>query len=417
MSEFSKEELGKRILELRSRKKMSQDELAVKVDTTRSTLSKWESGHSEPGALQLKKIAEAFGVTIDYLCGNNAAVGENVCVIDTCVVLDRPRVIDLLLEAKLYSKVVIPDVVIQELNFQKDHGKGATKQKAWLAMASITKKLDELTLDKSEYVKNENNDDKIMQIARNYALASANNKVDILTNDVYFSLKNETFGLKNLFIKSVKDIEAAFYVNDGFDEFDTQNFISEIKSKNLTRVKNAYKASVDVNRIDSITGWSPLILAIRNKNYDILEYLLTINGLDIEKRDNSKYIFTPLLHCCQLKDIKSMQILIDNGASVNASSRGINKGNTPLMVCSWGGFNDGLKLLMENEQLSYNQQDNNGFTALHKACKQGNFEAIELLIGHVDKNIEDFENRKAVELLKLDKSSPHYEKISKLFGK
>ena len=108
-----------------------------------------------------------------------------------------------------------------------------------------------------------------------------------------------------------------------------------------------------------------------------------------------------------------MTLLINNGASVNASSRGKNIGNTPLMVCAWGLFNEGIKVLMENDALSYNQQDNNGFTALHKACIKNNYDAVKLLINKIDNNIEDFKNKKAVEY--LDKESPFFEKISKLF--
>ena len=421
MSEFSKEELGKIILDLRMRKRMSQDELANKVGTTRTTVSKWESGSSEPGATHLIEIAKVFGVSIDYLCGNTETVGEKICVLDTCVVLERPRILDLLIEKRkeLYSKIIVPDVVQQELNYQKDHGKGGRKQTAWLAMASIANHKDDLIFETSEYKENEVNDDRIMQIARKYAFERANDSVVILTNDVYFSIQNETFGLKNLTVQSVKEIETQLYANENFDEYDTQNFISAVKTGNLDKVKKAYKLSVDVNRIDSQTGRTPLILAIRNKSYDVLEYLLSLDGVDIDRRDKSKYEFTPLLQCCQVRDLKSMQLLIKNGASVNSSSRGQNKGNTPLMVCAWSqpSFDEGLKLLMENEQISYNQQDSNGFTALHKACKRNNYGAIELLIDHVDKNIEDFENKKAVEHLKIDKSSPYYDKIRKLFQK
>ncbi len=417
MSEFSSEDLGQRILNLRIKKKMSQEDLAEKVGTTRTTLSKWECGNSEPGASQLISIAKVFGVSIDYLCGNDEGVDENICVFDTCVLLNRPRVLDLIIKANIYSKIVIPEVVIQELNRQKDQGKGSTKQRAWLAMASISNNKEVISIDKSQYYEGEINDEKIMRIAKNYALESINNKVVILTNDVYFTLKNETFGLKNLSIKSIKEIEASFYANDVFSEYDTQNFISAVKSKNLENVKRTYNSSIDVNRIDSETGWTPLIIAVRNRSYDILDFLLSLDALDIEKRDKAKYEFTPLLHCCQIQDTKSMKKLIDNGAGVNSSSRGKNKGNTPLMVCSWGSFNEGLKILMECDQLSYNQQDNNGFTALHKACKRNNFEAVKLLIDRIDKNIEDFENKKAVEHLKLDKRSPYYEEISRLFSK
>ena len=113
MSEFTNMDLGERILDLRTKKKMSQSELADLAQTTRTTISKWENGDSEPSASQLKKIADAFGVSIDYLCGNMDSVGETICVLDTCVILNRPRATDLLIKSKLYSKIVVPDVVVQ----------------------------------------------------------------------------------------------------------------------------------------------------------------------------------------------------------------------------------------------------------------------------------------------------------------
>ena len=173
---------------------------------------------------------------------------------------------------------------------------------------------------------------------------------------------------------------------------------------------------MDVNRVDSQTGLTPLIIAIKAKNHEILEYLLSIESIDLEKRDQEKYVFTPLLRACQMKDVVAMKMLIENGANVNSSSRGKNVGNTPLMVCSWKyPFIEGIKLLMENEDLSYNQQDNNGFTALHKACYWNQYEVIKLLIDKVDNNIEDFNNRKAVEL--LDKKNQNFARISALFNR
>lgn len=286
MSDFTNMDLGKRILDLRAKKKMSQTELADLAQTTRTTVSKWENGDSEPSASQLKRIADAFGVSIDYLCGNMDSVGETICVLDTCVILNRPRAIDLLIKSKLYSKIVVPDVVIQELNYQKDHAKGSMKQRAWLSMVTVENNKSSISIDKTVFTKNEVNDDRIMTVAKNYALACVNNKVDILTNDVYFSLKYQTFGIKNLSIKSFSDVEAFLHKDDDFDEFNTQKFISEVKSKSLSRVKNAYNPTVNINRIDPQTGLTPLIQAVRDRSYDIVEYLLSLDGIDIESIRN-----------------------------------------------------------------------------------------------------------------------------------
>ena len=418
MQNFTTQDLGNRILDLRRKKEMNQNELAEKANTTRSTVSKWETGDSEPSATQLKLLADAFGVSVDYLLGNDSSIGENICVLDTCTILNRPKVIDSLVSAGIYKKIIIPDVVYNELNYQKDHAKSSTKQKAWLAMVSVEKQKDNIILERTEHSKNLINDDKIMDVAKKYALLNTSNSVDVLTNDVYFSLKNATYGIKNIYIKSLNDIGGLLYKNDNFDEFDTQKFINTILTKNvsLNDVKKAFKKTVDVNRIDSASGLTPLIIAIRNKRYDIIEYLASLDSIDLERRDEQKYLFTPLLHACQIKDIQAMKILIEYGANVNGSSRGKNIGNTPLMVCTWKHpYIEGIKLLMENEALSYNQQDFNGFTALHKACFWNSLDAIKLLIDHIDRNIEDFENKKAVEL--LNKNLPNYREISALFKK
>ncbi len=416
MSDFTRQDLGNRIEDLRKKKNMTQTDLAEAAQTTRTTVSKWETGDSEPSATQLRLVADSLGVSVDYLLGNDASVGEKICVLDTCIILNRPRVIDLLVKTGLYDKIVIPDVVTDELNYQKDHGRGSNKQRAWLAMVTIEHQKNNITFDNTGFKKGEINDDKIMSVAKKYALLNINNVADVLTNDVYFSLKHETFGIKNINIKSFNDIEALLYKNDSFDEYDTQRFIGAVKSNKVDQVKKAYKNSVDINRVDSQTGHTPLIIAIRAKNHEILKYLLSLEEIDIEKRDSDKYAFTPLLHACQLKDLEAMKILIENGASVNASSRGKNIGNTPLMVCSWKyPFIEGIKLLMENEGLSYNQQDFNGFTALHKACVWNHYEVIKLLIDRVDNNIEDFKNKKAVEY--LDPKHQNFAKISALFNK
>ena len=109
-----------------------------------------------------------------------------------------------------------------------------------------------------------------------------------------------------------------------------------------------------------------------------------------------------------------MRLLINHGANVNSSGRGKNRGNTPLMVCSWGGFSEGVKFLISNNSTSFNQQDSNGFTALHKACIKNNYEIIKLLIDKIDKNIEDFENKKAFEY--LDQKRIEFKRIRSLFG-
>ncbi len=62
--------ISKRIKELRSKAKISQDKLSKKADIPFSTLVKIESGYTpNPSMETLVKIADAFGVGLDELLG------------------------------------------------------------------------------------------------------------------------------------------------------------------------------------------------------------------------------------------------------------------------------------------------------------------------------------------------------------
>lgn len=55
------------LLQLRKINHMSQEGLAEKVNVSRQTLSKWETGDSIPDIEKCKLLAEVFGVTLDDL--------------------------------------------------------------------------------------------------------------------------------------------------------------------------------------------------------------------------------------------------------------------------------------------------------------------------------------------------------------
>lgn len=59
--------LGERIYELRTKKGMSQGDLAEALDVSRQSISKWETGSSVPELDKLIKLSQLFGVTLDEL--------------------------------------------------------------------------------------------------------------------------------------------------------------------------------------------------------------------------------------------------------------------------------------------------------------------------------------------------------------
>lgn len=62
-----KEAIAKNIQQLRRSHKMTQNELALKINYTDKAVSKWERAESVPDIVALKQIADTFSVTVDYL--------------------------------------------------------------------------------------------------------------------------------------------------------------------------------------------------------------------------------------------------------------------------------------------------------------------------------------------------------------
>lgn len=64
--------LGDKILQLRKKNGLSQEQLGEKVDVTRQTISNWELGETAPNPEQLKKMSKAFNVSIDEILDNDS---------------------------------------------------------------------------------------------------------------------------------------------------------------------------------------------------------------------------------------------------------------------------------------------------------------------------------------------------------
>ena len=58
------------ILKLRTKKGMSQEELAEKVFVTRQAVSRWETGETVPNTDTLKLLSKLFCVSINTLLGS-----------------------------------------------------------------------------------------------------------------------------------------------------------------------------------------------------------------------------------------------------------------------------------------------------------------------------------------------------------
>lgn len=60
---------GERLKSLRTEKNLTQDDIAKILGCTQRKISYMERGVTEPDLQALSKLADYFGVSIDYLCG------------------------------------------------------------------------------------------------------------------------------------------------------------------------------------------------------------------------------------------------------------------------------------------------------------------------------------------------------------
>jgi len=400
MSEKSTSALAANIRTFREERGLSQQQLAESIRVQRPTLSTWENAHAEPSSSQLIALAKALNVSLDALAGQ-ARETRRVVVVDTSVLMKRPMIIDELVEK--FDDIVIPHIVGSELNSLKDgHGRG--KQRAWLALSHLEKMLDAGQVKYQPSPKKDGiADEKILAVAIERARSSLGDRVYMFSDDVYFAFLVKEANLANLEALTFPLYADKFPPDLNGDHLKSQNFYSLVKAHKLEELKKLSLADVDINRRDAESGFTPLIQAVRNRNYRMVEYLLALPGLDLDRTDQAKYCFTPLLHAAQFKHeaFKIFKLLVEKGADYEMGSLGKNKGNTPLMVCAWGGFRPGLEYLLEQD-ICVNQQDTNGFTALIKACLRDHLELALLLVQRpdVDVAIRSHENKQAVDYIK-----------------
>lgn len=63
--------LAERMRELRKERNLRQEQVAVALDIGISTYCRYEQGKREPTATFLDKLADYYGVSVDYLLGRS----------------------------------------------------------------------------------------------------------------------------------------------------------------------------------------------------------------------------------------------------------------------------------------------------------------------------------------------------------
>lgn len=388
--------LCQRIKELREKNGYTMDVMAKKLDelegtrgTNKSSVSRVEGGKtSERTLLEMtKKYCKIFGMSEAQT--KQFLRGDKIAIPDTSALLRNPNLIDEL--NKEYSKVVIPKIVIDELDNIKNNHTGkysaVLSKKAWEILRGISYGERTLCRDSNNSCLGSNGDCKIIQIAQE-TLDEHCCRIDIITEDIDYSA----------YLKG-HEMVSALYLKEYMATH--QGIINMEKYK---RIRQYYADSYDnaevpdleeVNAYDE-NGNTLLISCIRNTKIPLrqrkakIKWLIA-NGADVNKRDCGGKYLPALSHTIQMKGQYEMfEFLLDEcDADPNAGSRNPhssekvrqkNEGNMPLMIAAWSGKDAFVRKLCGHERISINQQDANGFTALIKACANGNTGCRDILL-------------------------------------
>ena len=88
--------LSEKITALRTERKLSQGDVAEKLEVSRQSVSKWETGQSVPELDKIVKLADLFGVSVDELVRDgeipqpNPAQGPTVVYVGRRFTPSRP---------------------------------------------------------------------------------------------------------------------------------------------------------------------------------------------------------------------------------------------------------------------------------------------------------------------------------------
>ena len=70
--------IGEKIYNLRKDNKLSQEQLAEKVNVTRQTVSNWETSQTVPDAYQLLELSKVFEISVDEILNNNKIYNKEI---------------------------------------------------------------------------------------------------------------------------------------------------------------------------------------------------------------------------------------------------------------------------------------------------------------------------------------------------
>ncbi len=388
--EIDYESLGKWIRRVRKRHKMTQEQAAREFHVSRTVLSRYESGSVRPRWEDVERFAKKYHENLEEIRKK-----VSIVIPDTCALRKNKRLLHILLED--YDKVVIPATVTRELSRQKNRDAARSGRRlAWQILANIDYYVTEYP-ERFEKIDSEIYREDVERIYQDKDPKTIN---DYIVIELAKKLSKKTIGDVVIITDDI-DLTTHYEKAVKLDDYVARR-TKTIDYGEILELDNAYKnISFFQKRMQRLEidaylpdGMTLLISCIRcrtkekirqlgnqpseKEKYEKLRFLME-NGADIDKNDNARYCLPPLAHCVQIDDWKAFQMLLEAGCDYNKASRDertasymkvgkLNEGNTSLMIACWSGRRKYVEKLCDYSDISLNQQDSNGYTALIKCA-------------------------------------------------
>lgn len=109
-------EFGNKILELRKKAGLSQEQLAEQMGVARQTISKWELGETAPDIEESRKLSKIFNISLDDLTNNDV---KNVLVDKVSKTEKVSNTIIKILKIILLSIIILVILLVSDLYFRE----------------------------------------------------------------------------------------------------------------------------------------------------------------------------------------------------------------------------------------------------------------------------------------------------------
>ena len=136
-----------------------------------------------------------------------------------------------------------------------------------------------------------------------------------------------------------------------------------------------------VDTTSGFIGSSPLMEAIRGGHDEVCYYLIKDQKADLEVRN--EYQWTALILAARYDRIEVLKVLIDNNANIKAQD---NDGDHAASLAARNGNHDALKMLVAKDRSVIDLKRLDGETPLIHATILGNVDVVKFLV-HENANV------------------------------